>query len=506
MDKNKKVMGKISQIIGAVVDVTFDNQEDLPSIYDALIITRDNGTELVLECEQDIGENTMRCIAMDSTDGLRRGMDVIATGRTISMPATNLNGRLLNVIGETIDGMEQIQTDKYKSIHQDPPTFENLSTSNEVLYTGIKVIDLIEPYMKGGKIGLFGGAGVGKTVLIMEMINNIAKKYSGMSVFAGVGERTREGNDLLREMIESKVIRYGDKFLENMEKGSWDLSLVDKEELKKSQATLVFGQMNEPPGARARVALSGLTVAEYYRDGEDQASGRDILFFVDNIFRFTQAGSEVSALLGRMPSAVGYQPTLATEMGIMQERITSTKRGSITSVQAIYVPADDLTDPAPATTFSHLDATTVLSRKISSLGIYPAVDPLDSTSRILNPDIVGEEHYKTAHRVIETLQRYNELQDIIAILGMDELSEEDKLTVHRARRVQRFLSQPFHVAEQFTGLKGVFVNIEDTIKGFNMILNGEVDQYPEAAFNLVGTIEEAIERGKKMLAETENKQ
>ena len=385
----------------------------------------------------------MRCIAMDSTDGLRRGMDVIATGRTISMPATNLNGRLLNVIGETIDGMEQIQTDKYKSIHQDPPTFENLSTSNEVLYTGIKVIDLIEPYMKGGKIGLFGGAGVGKTVLIMEMINNIAKKYSGMSVFAGVGERTREGNDLLREMIESKVIRYGDKFLENMEKGSWDLSLVDKEELKKSQATLVFGQMNEPPGARARVALSGLTVAEYYRDGEDQASGRDILFFVDNIFRFTQAGSEVSALLGRMPSAVGYQPTLATEMGIMQERITSTKRGSITSVQAIYVPADDLTDPAPATTFSHLDATTVLSRKISSLGIYPAVDPLDSTSRILNPDIVGEEHYKTAHRVIETLQRYNELQDIIAILGMDELSEEDKLTVHRARRVRRFLPQPF---------------------------------------------------------------
>lgn len=504
MDKNKKVMGRISQVIGAVVDVTFDNQEDLPSIYDALIITRDNGSKLVLECEQDIGENTMRCIAMDSTDGLRRGMEVEATGKTISMPATNLNGRLLNVIGETIDGMEQIETDKFKSIHQDPPTFENLSTTNEVLYTGIKVIDLIEPYMKGGKIGLFGGAGVGKTVLIMEMINNIAKKYSGMSVFAGVGERTREGNDLLREMIESKVIRYGDKFLENMEQGSWDLSLVDKEELKKSQATLVFGQMNEPPGARARVALSGLTVAEYYRDGEDQASGRDILFFVDNIFRFTQAGSEVSALLGRMPSAVGYQPTLATEMGIMQERITSTKRGSITSVQAIYVPADDLTDPAPATTFSHLDATTVLSRKISSLGIYPAVDPLDSSSRILNPDIVGEEHYKTAQRVIETLQRYNELQDIIAILGMDELSEEDKLTVHRARRAQRFLSQPFHVAEQFTGLKGVFVSIEDTIKGFNMILNGEVDQYPEAAFNLVGTIEEAIEKGKKMLAESEN--
>ena len=504
MENNNKVRGKISQIIGAIVDVIFDRQEDLPSIYDALEVIRENGSKIVLECEQDIGENTMRCIAMDTTDGLRRGMEVISTGKTISMPAANINGRLLNVIGETIDGMDQIKTDKYKSIHQDPPTFENLSTTSEVLFTGIKVIDLIEPYMKGGKIGLFGGAGVGKTVLIMEMINNIAKKYSGMSVFAGVGERTREGNDLLREMIESGVIRYGEKFQENMEKGGWDLSLVDKKELEQSQATLVFGQMNEPPGARARVALSGLTVAEYYRDGDDQSTGRDILFFVDNIFRFTQAGSEVSALLGRMPSAVGYQPTLATEMGIMQERITSTKRGSITSVQAIYVPADDLTDPAPATTFSHLDATTVLSRKISALGIYPAVDPLDSTSRILSPDIVGEEHYKTAQRVKETLQRYNELQDIIAILGMDELSEEDKLVVHRARRVQRFLSQPFHVAEQFTGLKGVFVPIEETIKGFNMILDGEVDQYPEAAFNLVGTIDEAIEKGKKMLAETEN--
>ncbi|MDD3280724.1 MAG: F0F1 ATP synthase subunit beta, partial [Bacteroidales bacterium] len=344
MDKKNKAIGKISQVIGAVVDVVFERQEDLPSIYDALEVIKENGSKIVFECEQDIGENTMRCIAMDSTDGLHRGMDVIATGRTISMPAANINGRLLNVIGEAIDGMEEIQTDTYRSIHRDPPTFENLSTSSDVLYTGIKVIDLIEPYMKGGKIGLFGGAGVGKTVIIMEMINNIAKKYSGMSVFAGVGERTREGNDLLREMIESGVIRYGDKFLENMEKGSWDLSLVDKEELKKSQATLVFGQMNEPPGARARVALSGLTVAEYYRDGDDQNRGRDILFFVDNIFRFTQAGSEVSALLGRMPSAVGYQPTLATEMGIMQERITSTKRGSITSVQAIYVPADDLTD------------------------------------------------------------------------------------------------------------------------------------------------------------------
>ncbi|HPX59572.1 MAG TPA: F0F1 ATP synthase subunit beta [Bacteroidales bacterium] len=502
MENNEKAKGKISQIIGAVVDVIFEQQEDLPRIYDALEVIRDNGTKVVFECEQDIGENTMRCIAMDSTDGLYRGMEVINTGRTISMPAANLNGRLLNVIGDTIDGIGPIETNKYRSIHQDPPTFENLTTTAEVLYTGIKVIDLIEPYMKGGKIGLFGGAGVGKTVLIMEMINNIAKKYSGMSVFAGVGERTREGNDLLREMIESGVIRYGDKFLEDMEKGGWDLSLVDKELLAESQATLVFGQMNEPPGARARVALSGLTVAEYYRDGEDQGKGRDILFFVDNIFRFTQAGSEVSALLGRMPSAVGYQPTLATEMGIMQERITSTKRGSITSVQAIYVPADDLTDPAPATTFSHLDATTVLSRKIASLGIYPAVDPLDSTSRILSPDIVGELHYKTAQKVKETLQRYNELQDIIAILGMDELSEEDKLIVHRARRIQRFLSQPFFVAEQFTGLKGVFVPIEDTIKGFNMILDGEVDHHPEAAFNLVGTIEEAIEKGKKMLEET----
>jgi F-type H+-transporting ATPase subunit beta len=498
----KQIIGKISQIIGAVVDVTFDSQDSLPKIYDALEVRRENGESVVFECQQDIGENTVRCIAMDSTDGLCRGMDVLWTGKMISMPAANINGRLLNVIGKPIDGLGEVVTDRYKSIHCAPPTFEELSTSTEILFTGIKVIDLIEPYVKGGKIGLFGGAGVGKTVLIMEMINNIAKKYSGMSVFAGVGERTREGNDLLREMIESGVIRYGKEFEKSMEEGGWDLSKVDKEELANSQATLVFGQMNEPPGARARVALSGLTVAEYYRDGDEKTGGRDILFFVDNIFRFTQAGSEVSALLGRMPSAVGYQPTLATEMGLMQERITSTKHGSITSVQAIYVPADDLTDPAPATTFSHLDATTVLSRKISALGIYPAVDPLDSTSRILTPDIVGEEHYKTAQRVKETLQRYNELQDIIAILGIDELSEEDKLTVHRARRVQRFLSQPFHVAEQFTGLPGVFVSIEDTIKGFNMILDGEVDQYPEAAFNLVGSIEEAIEKGKKMLAET----
>ncbi|HOY49989.1 MAG TPA: F0F1 ATP synthase subunit beta, partial [Flavobacteriales bacterium] len=365
-------------------------------------------------------------------------------------------------------------------------------------------IDLIEPYSKGGKIGLFGGAGVGKTVLIQELINNIAKNYGGLSVFAGVGERTREGNDLLREFIESDVINYGKEFKHSMEEGGWDLSKVDKKSLEESKATLVFGQMNEPPGARARVALSGLTMAEYFRDGDEQSGGRDILFFIDNIFRFTQAGSEVSALLGRMPSAVGYQPTLATEMGQMQERITSTKRGSITSVQAVYVPADDLTDPAPATTFAHLDATTVLNRKISELGIYPAVDPLDSTSRILSRDVVGDAHYDTAQRVKETLQRYKELQDIIAILGMDELSEEDKLTVSRARRVQRFLSQPFFVATQFTGLEGRFVQIEDTIKGFNMIMDGEVDEYPEAAFNLVGTIEEAIEKGKKLLAESAN--
>jgi len=495
--------GKIAQIIGPVIDVTFDHEEDLPNIYDALEVTNPDGDIIVLECQQDIGENTIRSVAMDSTDGLRRGMDVVNTGKGISMPTgPEIYGRLFNVIGRAIDGMGDVKTESSYTIHREPPKFENLSTQKDVLYTGIKVIDLIEPYAKGGKIGLFGGAGVGKTVIIMELINNIAKVYSGLSVFAGVGERTREGNDLLREMIESGVIRYGKEFLEDMEQGGWDLSKVDRAELSKSQATLVFGQMNEPPGARARVALSGLTLAEYFRDGDEKSGGRDILFFIDNIFRFTQAGSEVSALLGRMPSAVGYQPTLATEMGIMQERITSTKRGSITSVQAVYVPADDLTDPAPATTFAHLDATTVLSRKIAELGIYPAVDPLDSTSRILTPEVVGEEHYRTAQRVKEILQRYKELQDIIAILGMDELSEEDKLVVHRARRVQRFLSQPFHVAEQFTGKPGVMVPIEDTIKGFNMIMNGDVDEYPEAAFNLVGNIEEAIEKGKQMLAES----
>ncbi len=499
---NKTNVGRIAQIIGPVIDVVFDNEKNLPKIYDALVIDRNNGEKLILEVQQAVGENVVRTIAMDSTDGLRRGMDVISTGNPISMPVgEEIKGRLFNVIGDAIDGLGKIDSETRLPIHREPPMYENLTTQSEVLYTGIKVIDLIEPYSKGGKVGLFGGAGVGKTVIIMELINNIAKAYSGMSVFGGVGERTREGNDLLREMIESGVIRYGKEFEKNMEEGGWDLSKVDREELAKSQATLVFGQMNEPPGARARVALSGLTLAEYFREGDEKSDGHDILFFIDNIFRFTQAGSEVSALLGRMPSAVGYQPTLATEMGLMQERITSTKRGSITSVQAVYVPADDLTDPAPATTFAHLDATTVLSRKISELGIYPAVDPLDSTSRILTPDVVGDEHYNTAQRVKNILQRYNELQDIIAILGMDELSEEDKLTVHRARRVQRFLSQPFHVAEQFTGLKGTLVSIEDTIKGFNMIMDGEVDEYPEAAFNMVGTIEEAIEKGKKIMAD-----
>ena len=493
-------IGKIVQIIGPVVDVYFESESKLPSIHEALEIIKDDNTKVVVECQQHIGEDTVRTIAMDTTDGLYRGMKVIATGSEISMPTGELiKGRLFNVTGEAIDGIGPVLKDKPRSIHQDPPRFEDLSTKQEVLFTGIKVIDLIEPYSKGGKIGLFGGAGVGKTVIIMELINNIAKKYSGMSVFAGVGERTREGNDLLREMIGSGVIKYGNDFIKSMEEGGWDLSKIDFYELQKSQATLVFGQMNEPPGARARVALSGLTLAEYFRDGDENSTGNDILFFMDNIFRFTQAGSEVSALLGRMPSAVGYQPTLATEMGMMQERISSTKRGSITSVQAVYVPADDLTDPAPATTFAHLDATTVLSRKISELGIYPAVDPLDSTSRILAPENVGQDHYDTAQKVKSILQRYKELQDIIAILGMDELSDEDKLIVHRARRVQRFLSQPFHVAEEFTGTPGVFVNIEDTIKGFNMIMNGDVDEYPEAAFLLVGTIEDAIEKGKKMI-------
>jgi F-type H+/Na+-transporting ATPase subunit beta len=493
-------VGKIKQIIGAVIDVQFEGNK-LPEIYSALEITRPNGDKVVLEAQQHLGEDSVRCIAMDGTEGLVRGMEVIDQGAPIKMPTGEaIKGRLFNVTGDAIDGLPQVTKENGRAIHAKPPLFENLSTASEILYTGIKVIDLIEPYAKGGKIGLFGGAGVGKTVLIQELINNIAKGYGGLSVFAGVGERTREGNDLMREMIEAGIMNYGEKFKHSMEEGGWDLESVDMKGLEESKATFVFGQMNEPPGARARVALSGLTVAEYFRDGDGTGRGRDILFFVDNIFRFTQAGSEVSALLGRMPSAVGYQPTLATEMGLMQERITSTKNGSITSVQAVYVPADDLTDPAPATTFAHLDATTVLSRKIADLGIYPAVDPLDSTSRILTPGIVGDAHYDCANRVKLILQRYKELQDIIAILGLDELSDEDKLVVSRARRVQRFLSQPFHVAEQFTGLKGVFVSIEDTIRGFNAIMDGEVDEYPEAAFNLVGTLEDAIEKGKKMMA------
>jgi F-type H+-transporting ATPase subunit beta len=496
-------IGKITQVIGPVVDVSFEAEgSKLPKILDALVVKKENGQEVVLETQQHLGEDRVRTIAMEGTEGLLRGMEVVDTGQPIAVPiGEEIRGRLFNVVGAPIDGLPKPDVKVSYPIHRPAPKFEELSTKAEVLYTGIKVIDLIEPYLKGGKIGLFGGAGVGKTVLIQELINNIAKAYSGLSVFAGVGERTREGNDLMREMIEAGIIKYGDSFKHAMEEGRWNLDSVNLEELKGSNLTMVFGQMNEPPGARARVALTGLTVAEYFRDGEGEGKGKDILFFIDNIFRFTQAGSEVSALLGRMPSAVGYQPTLATEMGAMQERITSTKRGSITSVQAIYVPADDLTDPAPATTFAHLDATTVLSRKIAELGIYPAVDPLDSTSRILTAEIVGDMHYNTAQRVKETLQRYKELQDIIAILGMDELSEDDKMVVHRARRVQRFLSQPFHVAEQFTGLKGELVDIKDTIKGFNMIMDGELDHLPEAAFNLVGTIEQAIAKGEKLMAE-----
>ena len=503
-----QIVGHISQVIGPVVDVIFEGMDAeamLPSIHDALEIKRSNGKRLIVEVQQHIGENIVRTVAMDSTDGLQRGMKVHLLGGPITVPVGDqVKGRLLNVVGDSIDGMKELDRTGAYPIHRDPPKFEDLTTVQEVLYTGIKVIDLLEPYSKGGKIGLFGGAGVGKTVLIQELINNIAKKQHGFSVFAGVGERTREGNDLLREMIESGVIRYGDAFKKSMEEGNWDLSKVDYDEVAKSQVSLIFGQMNEPPGARQSVALSGLTVAESFRDmGSESGGPRDILFFIDNIFRFTQAGSEVSALLGRMPSAVGYQPTLATEMGAMQERITSTRYGSITSVQAVYVPADDLTDPAPATTFSHLDATTVLDRKIASMGIYPAVDPLESTSRILDPHVVGEEHYEVAQRVKQILQRNKELQDIISILGMEELSDADRILVNRARRVQRFLSQPFAVAEQFTGVPGTMVSIEDTIKGFKMILDGEVDYLPEPAFLNVGTIEEAIEKGKKLLAQVQ---
>ena len=491
-----KQNGQVVQVVGPVIDAQFP-AGSVPDILHALVIGRPEG-DLILEVQQHLGENRVRTIAMDSSEGLERGTAVVNTGKPIAMPiGPDIKGRLFNVVGEAIDGLPQPKEEGRRPIHSAPPAFDQLSTSVEMFETGIKVVDMLEPYARGGKIGLFGGAGVGKTVLIMELINNIAKAHEGLSVFEGVGERTREGNDLLREMLESGVIKYGDAFMEGMEKGDWDLDKVDMNEVTSSQATLVFGQMNEPPGARARVALSGLTVAEYFRD----LGGKDVLFFVDNIFRFTQAGSEVSALLGRMPSAVGYQPTLATEMGEMQERITSTKNGSVTSVQAIYVPADDLTDPAPATTFAHLDATTVLSRQIASLGIYPAIDPLDSTSRILDPRVIGDDHYNTAQEIKVLLQRYKELQDIIAILGMDELSDEDKLVVGRARRAQRYMSQPFHVAEQFTGFPGKYVKIDDTIRGFKMILDGSLDHLPEGAFMYKGVIEEVIETGEKMLQE-----
>ncbi len=470
-----KKTGKITQIISAVVDVRFEDGEKLPSILNALECIN-NGERLVLEVAQHIGDSSVRCIAMDSTDGLVRGAIVEDTGMPIQVPVgKGTLGRIMNVIGQPVDEMGEIKTKEFSSIYKDAPKFEDQSTERSILVTGIKVVDLLAPYSKGGKIGLFGGAGVGKTVIIMELINNVAKAHGGYTAFAGVGERTREGNDLYHEMIDSGVI--------------------NKDDLEKSKVALVYGQMNEPPGARARVALTGLTIAEYFRDLD---GGQDVLFFVDNIFRFTQAGSEVSATLGRIPSAVGYQPTLATDMGSLQERITSTKRGSITSVQAIYVPADDLTDPAPATSFTHLDATTVLSRQIAELGIYPAVDPLDSNSQILDPEIVGEEHYNTAREVQRILQTYKSLQDIIAILGMDELSEEDKLVVGRARKIQRFLSQPFHVAEVFTGIKGKFVELKDTITGFKGLIEGKYDHFPESAFYMVGTIEEAVEKAKKM--------
>lgn len=503
-------IGRVSQIIGPVIDVTFDTagrkaEEVLPAIKEALHVIRPDGSELITEVQQHIGENTVRTVAMDNTDGLKRGLQAVRTGKSISMPTgEQIKGRMMNVVGESIDGLKALLHDNDYPIHHEAPKFDELKTSQEVLFTGIKVIDLLEPYLKGGKIGLFGGAGVGKTVLIMELINNIAKVHDGFSVFAGVGERTREGNDLLREMIDAGVIRYGDEFKKSMNEGHWDLSKVDYNEVAKSQATLVYGQMNEPPGARSAVALSGLSIAESMRDkGGENGKSSDILFFIDNIFRFTQAGSEVSALLGRMPSAVGYQPTLASEMGAMQERITSTKKGSITSVQAVYVPADDMTDPAPATTFTHLDATTVLNRKITEMGIYPAVDPLASTSRIMDPKVLGEAHYNCAQRVIHILQKYAELQDIIAILGMDELSDEDKQVVNRARKVQRFLGQPFSVATQFTGLPGVQVPIDECIRGFNMIMDGEVDNLPEQSFLNVGTIDDAIEKGNKLLSEAQ---
>ncbi|MBU0519945.1 F0F1 ATP synthase subunit beta [bacterium] len=484
--------GFIRQIIGVVVDISFP-EGDLPSIYQALKIPREDQNDLIFEVQQHLGDRMVRAVAMDSTDGLKRGDEVLDTGSPITIPVGPATlGRLINVVGEPIDGLGEIKADKYYPIHRPAPKLVDLETKSEMLETGIKVIDLIQPFSKGGKIGLFGGAGVGKTVIVMELINNIAKAHGGISVFSGVGERTREGNDLLREMIESKVMNWGDDF--DFQK--FDLSKVDFDKVKTSKVAMSFGQMNEPPGCRLRIALTGLTLAEYFRD-----EGKDVLFFIDNIFRFTQAGSEVSALLGRMPSAVGYQPTLATEMGAMQERITSTLTGSVTSVQAVYVPADDLTDPAPATTFAHLDATTVLSRKIVELGIYPAVDPLDSSSRIMDPQVIGDEHYAVTRQVQETLQRYRDLQDIIAILGMDELSDEDKVMVNRARKIQKFLSQPFHVAEAFTGRPGTYVSVKDTVKGFKDLVNGDYDHIPEQLFYMAGAIDEVLERYEKSKSE-----
>ncbi|HVS62928.1 MAG TPA: F0F1 ATP synthase subunit beta [Thermoanaerobaculia bacterium] len=501
-DSNREPgVGKVVQVIGPVLDIEFP-EDQLPEILNAVHVKVDAtggvAIDIISEVAQHLGSNQVRAIAMSPTDGVVRGMAARDTGQPITVPVGEATlGRLLNVLGDPVDELGEVAAAERWSIHRAAPSFEEQATSTEMFETGIKVVDLLEPYTRGGKTGLFGGAGVGKTVLIQELINNVAIQAGGFSVFAGVGERTREGNDLLREMVESGVVDFGEEFRHNLEEtGAFDLEKVDRSALKNSKAALIYGQMTEPPGARLRVGLAGLTVAEYFRDVE----GRDVLLFIDNIFRFTQAGSEVSALLGRMPSAVGYQPNLATEMGELQERITSTKKGSITSVQAIYVPADDLTDPAPATAFAHLDARTVLSRSISEMGIYPAVDPLDSTSNILDPRVVGEEHYRVAIGVQQVLQRYKDLQDIIAILGVDELSEDDKLTVARARKLQRFLSQPFFVATQFTGLEGRYVKIEDTVEGFDKILKGEMDELPEQAFLMVGTIDEAVERGKKMLA------
>ncbi len=502
-DSKKRNVGKVVQVIGPVLDVEFP-PDQMPEILNAVVV-KDPGTatgvpiDFVAEVAQHLGENQVRCVAMKPTDGVVRGIEVVDTGRPIATPVgTPTLGRILSVTGDPVDNLGPVESDEHWPIHRPAPAFDEQSTETEMFETGIKVVDLLEPYTRGGKTGLFGGAGVGKTVLIQELINNVALQHGGYSVFAGVGERTREGNDLLREMVEAKIIDFGESFYEHLEAtGEFDMTRVDRSSLDKSKVALIYGQMTEPPGARLRVGLTGVTVAEYFRDTQ----GQDVLLFIDNIFRFTQAGSEVSALLGRMPSAVGYQPNLASEMGALQERITSTHKGSITSVQAIYVPADDLTDPAPATAFAHLDATSVLSRQISELGIYPAVDPLDSTSKILDPRIVGQEHYDVARRVQTILQRYKDLQDIIAILGIDELSEDDKLTVARARKIQRYLSQPFFVAQQFTGLEGRYVKVADTIEGFQRIIAGELDEYPERAFLFKGTIDEVVDHGKKLLEE-----